>query len=153
MSQKIEKYTALVMQPEVNVARTRDDINKNLERCCQMIDFGTGYFYERPVRLVVFPEYFLQGVTTPGKGEDSLKEFMNKAITIPGPELDVLVALALVAKAERHDIRMLLSCPEGSAGSMMTVTREYSFPAIHSIPCIPSTRPLSWSEQSIGQLE
>ncbi len=90
MPQKIEKYTALVMQPEVNVARTRDDINKNLERCCQMIDFGTGYFYERPVRLVVFPEYFLQGVTTPGKGEDSLKEFMNKAITIPGPELDVL---------------------------------------------------------------
>ena len=90
MAQKIEKYTALVMQPEVNVARTRADINHNLQRCCQMIDFGTGYFYERPVRLVVFPEYFLQGVTTPGKGEDSLKEFMNKAITIPGPELDVL---------------------------------------------------------------
>jgi magnesium transporter len=32
--------------------------------------------------------------------------------------------LPLVAKAERHDIRMLLSCPEGSAGSMMTT--EYA---------------------------
>ena len=32
--------------------------------------------------------------------------------------------LPLVAKAERHDIRMLLSCPEGSAGSMKTT--EYA---------------------------
>ncbi len=90
MREKIEKYTALVMQPEVNVARDKADIQQNLARACQLIDFGVGYFYERPVRLVVFPEYFLQGVTTPGKGEDSLKEFMKKSITIPGPELDQL---------------------------------------------------------------
>jgi magnesium transporter len=32
--------------------------------------------------------------------------------------------LPLVAKAERHDIRMLLSCPEDSAGSLMTT--EYA---------------------------
>jgi magnesium transporter len=36
--------------------------------------------------------------------------------------------LPLVAKAERHDIRMLLSCPEGSAGSLMT-TDYASLPA------------------------
>ena len=36
--------------------------------------------------------------------------------------------LPLVAKAARHDIRMLLSCPEGSAGSMMT-TEYASLPA------------------------
>ena len=36
--------------------------------------------------------------------------------------------LPLVAKAGRHDIRMLLSCPEGSAGSMMT-TEYASLPA------------------------
>jgi magnesium transporter len=36
--------------------------------------------------------------------------------------------LPLVAKAERHDIRLLLSCPEGSAGSMMT-TEYASLPA------------------------
>jgi predicted amidohydrolase len=90
MTQKVEKYTALVVQPEVHMAQTREDIYKNLDRYCKMIDFGVGYFYERPVRLVVFPEYFLQGVTTPGKGEDGLQAFMKKAITIPGPELDVL---------------------------------------------------------------
>ncbi len=36
--------------------------------------------------------------------------------------------LPLVAKAERHDIRMLLSCPEGSSGSLMT-TEYASLPA------------------------
>ena len=58
MSQKIEKYTALVVQPEVHVAHDKDGIYKNLERYCKLIDFGVGYFYERPVRLIVFPEYF-----------------------------------------------------------------------------------------------
>ena len=94
MGQKVEKYTALVTQPEVTVAETRDDIYKNLERYCNLIDFGVGYFFELPVRLVVFPEYFLQGVTTPGKGEHGLEEFMKKAITIPGPETDVLAEKA-----------------------------------------------------------
>ena len=36
--------------------------------------------------------------------------------------------LPLLAKAERHDIRMLLSCPEGSAGALMT-TEYASLPA------------------------
>ncbi|PHX99812.1 MAG: magnesium transporter [Planctomycetaceae bacterium] len=36
--------------------------------------------------------------------------------------------LPLVAKAERHDIRMLLSCPEDSAGTLMT-TEYASLPA------------------------
>ena len=91
---KIEKYTAMVIQPAVTVARTRADIQKNLERVCKLIDFGVGYFWERPVRLIVLPEYFLQGVTTPGRGEAGLKEFMDKAITIPGPEMDTLAERA-----------------------------------------------------------
>ena len=36
--------------------------------------------------------------------------------------------LPLVAKAQRHDIRLLLSCPEGSAGALMT-TEYASLPA------------------------
>jgi magnesium transporter len=43
------------------------------------------------------------------------------------PEL-VEEILPLVAKAERHDIRMLLSCPEDSAGGLMT-TEYASLPA------------------------
>ena len=55
MTKKIEKYTALIVQPEVHVAKNRDEIYRNLERYTKLIDFGVGYFYERPVRLVVFP--------------------------------------------------------------------------------------------------
>ena len=72
------------------IHKNRKDIHKNLDRACKLIDFGVGYFWERPVRLVVLPEYFLQGVTTPGKGEAGLDDFMDKAITIPGPEIEVL---------------------------------------------------------------
>ncbi|RLS34742.1 MAG: magnesium transporter [Planctomycetota bacterium] len=43
------------------------------------------------------------------------------------PEL-VEEILPLVAKAQRHDIRMLLSCPENSAGALMT-TEYASLPA------------------------
>ena len=46
MADRIEKYTALVIQPHVEVAEDRDGIKKNLERTCNMIDFGAGYFWE-----------------------------------------------------------------------------------------------------------
>ncbi|HOP20622.1 MAG TPA: nitrilase-related carbon-nitrogen hydrolase [Amphiplicatus sp.] len=90
MTKKIDKYTALVIQPHVEVAEDRAGINKNLERVCNMIDFGVGYFWELPARLVVLPEYFMQGVTTPGKGEHGIDAFMKKAITLDGPEMQRL---------------------------------------------------------------
>ena len=43
MSRKIDKYTALVMQPHVVVAEDRDGIRQNVERALRMIDFGVGY--------------------------------------------------------------------------------------------------------------
>lgn len=90
MATPIEKYTAIVIQPEVTVAEDRDGIKLNVDRVCNMIDFGVGYSWELPVRLAVLPEYFMQGVTTPGKGEHGIESFMKKAITIPGPEMDML---------------------------------------------------------------
>ena len=71
MRNPIEKYTALVIQPHVKVAEDRSDISENLDRLIRMIDFGVGYFWEVPVRLVVLPEYGLQGVTTPGTDQRS----------------------------------------------------------------------------------
>ena len=97
MRAPIEKYTALVMQPRVEVAADRDDIRRNLDRALDMVDFGVGYYWEVPVRLAVFPEYFLQGVTTPGKGEHGLEDFMKKAITFEGDEIR-----ALVEKCREH---------------------------------------------------
>ncbi len=92
--ERIDPYTALIIQPEVTVVKERSDIQKNLDRVCNMIHFGTGYFWEVPVRLVVLPEYFMQGVGTPGKGEGDISGTMKKAVTIPGPEVDQLGAIA-----------------------------------------------------------
>ena len=92
MRTPIEKYTALVMQPHVEVATGRDGIERNLQRALDLIDFGVGYYWEVPVRLAVFPEYFLQGVTTPGKGEHGLEEFLNKAITFEDEAVQTLVS-------------------------------------------------------------
>ena len=94
MQNPIEKYTALVIQPHIKVAENRSEISENLDRLVRMIDFGVGYFWEVPVRLVVLPEYALQGVTTPGKGEHGLDDFMKKAILADGPEVAVLAEKA-----------------------------------------------------------
>lgn len=91
---RIPKYTALVIQPHVLVAEDRTQIKTNLERVCNLIDFGVGYFWELPTRLIVLPEYFLQGVTTPGKGEHGIDSFMKKAIELDGPEMQRLGAKA-----------------------------------------------------------
>ena len=93
-AERIEPYTALIIQPEVTVVQDREGISKNLDRVANLIHFGVGYFWEVPVRLVVLPEYFLQGVGTPGKGETRIADHMKKAVTIPGPEIDQLGAIA-----------------------------------------------------------
>ena len=92
--EKIDTYTALVVQPEVTVVEDREGIKKNLDRVCNLIHFGVGYYWEVPVRLVILPEYFMQGVGTPGKGESGIKDQMKKAVTIDGPEIGQLGAIA-----------------------------------------------------------
>ena len=99
MRKPIDKYTALIIQPHVEVVTDRDGIKINLKRALNMIDFGVGYYWEVPVRLAVFPEYFLQGVTTPGKGEHGLDDFMKKAITFDDEEIH-----ALIDKCREYDM-------------------------------------------------
>ena len=95
MAQKrVDPYTALIIQPEVKVVNDREGIQMNLDRVKNMIHFGVGYHWEVPVKLVVLPEYFLQGVGTPGKGESKIEDQLKKAVTIPGPEIDQLGEIA-----------------------------------------------------------
>ena len=68
MRNKVEKYTALVAQPEVTVARTRDEIKKNLDRVCNLIDFGVGYFYEDPGATGRLPRILHAGRHHAGQG-------------------------------------------------------------------------------------
>lgn len=86
----IKPYAAACIQPIVHMCETRKDIKKNLERYKELIDYTTGYYWEWPCKLIAFPEYFLQGVTTPGKGEKKRGGFLEVAIEIPGEEIEVL---------------------------------------------------------------
>lgn len=90
----IRPYMAACIQPKVHMCYTREDIEKNLKRCQQLIDFTAGYMWEHPCRLITFPEYFLQGVTTPGKGKHGRGSFVDKAVEIPGPEIERLAQKA-----------------------------------------------------------
>ena len=45
MRDRIEPYTALIVQPEVTVVEDREGIQKNLDRVIKMIHFGVGYFW------------------------------------------------------------------------------------------------------------
>jgi predicted amidohydrolase len=86
----INPYMAACIQPVVHMCETRNDIKKNLERYKELIDYTVGYYWEYPCKLIAFPEYFLQGVTTPGKGEKKRGAFLDVAIEIPGKEIEEL---------------------------------------------------------------
>lgn len=82
----IRRYGAACIQPDVYMCETRKDIKKNLDRYKDLIDYTAGFYWEWPCKLIAFPEYFLQGVTTTGKGEKKRQDFLNVAIEIPGEE-------------------------------------------------------------------
>jgi predicted amidohydrolase len=86
----IKPYVAACVQPKVFVTENRGDIKRNLERHLELIDYTAGMFWEFPCKLITFPEYFMHGVTTTGKGEKKRKNFMDVAVEIPGEETEIL---------------------------------------------------------------
>jgi predicted amidohydrolase len=90
MLKMIKPYVAACIQPFVHMCQTRGDIMKNLDRYNELIDYTVGFYWEGPCKLIAFPEYFLQGVTTPGKGEKRREQFLDVAIEIPGEETAIL---------------------------------------------------------------
>ena len=99
-------YTACAIQPEVWVAHKRDEIKKNLNRCLELIDvapqaaFTAKGSYEAeswaPLKLITFPEFFIQGHEGTWNFEHYMKEVV---IEIPGEETE-----RLSRKAKEHDI-------------------------------------------------
>lgn len=96
-------YTCCIFQPSVKFAYKRDDINVNLERYLKLIAtisrrFGSSL---SPLKLVAFPEFFLQGFTT--RPEVDMDYYEREIlITLPGPETD-----RLAAKARELDLYIL----------------------------------------------
>lgn len=99
-------YTACAIQPEVWLVHKRSDIKKNLDRCLELIDaapqssFAAKGSYKAeswaPLKLISFPEFFIQG----HEGTWSFEHYMKEVIIeIPGEETE-----KLAKKAKEHDI-------------------------------------------------
>ncbi len=98
-------YTAAVVQPETVVAEDKKGVRKNLQRCLEILAgaksvstsakvAGQGIDYEEwaPLKLVSFPEFFLQGESFL---QDVDKRVRDIAITIPGEETEELAKVAI----------------------------------------------------------
>jgi len=91
------RYTAIIIQPDHYNVWYRKTLEKNLKRYLDLIDFactsaGTTTAKSKssayaPVKLVSFPEFFLQGFTTVADIDKYKKDIL---ITIPGEETERL---------------------------------------------------------------
>ena len=87
----IEPYTALCIQNTNFCVRTYEDIQKNLDLICEVIDHSHYTRIEYPGRLMVIPEAGIQSFV------DSQMDWEHKEVaktlfhtTVPGPETEVL---------------------------------------------------------------
>lgn len=100
--QTFQTYTACIVQPMVRFAYKRNDIQETLQRYLLQIDgIARRFGGWSPLKLIAYPEFFLQGFTT---RPDIDIEYYRKEIliTLPGPESDLLAA-----KARQHQIYIL----------------------------------------------
>jgi formamidase len=95
------RYTSVIVQPDHYNVWHRKTIEKNLNRYLELIEFactssgtstaGSGKKRYAPVKLISFPEFFLQGFTT---AADIQKYKDDILITIPGKETEALGKMA-----------------------------------------------------------
>lgn len=77
-------FTACLIQPVHRFVSNRKQIGENLNRYLQLIDMAlTRFGGWAPLKLIVFPEFFLQGWTGRANMDDYQK---NILITVPGEE-------------------------------------------------------------------
>ena len=100
--QTLQTFTACVVQPVVRFAYTRNEVQATLQHYLKQIDgIARRFGGWSPLKLIAFPEFFLQGFTT---RPDIDIEYYRKEIliTLPGAESD-----ALAAKCRQHQIYIL----------------------------------------------
>ena len=96
----IDAYQAAAMQPGVVQVRRRTQILQNVKRACVIArDAAQAAVHtpllktqHLPMKLIVFPEFFLQGWTGQAGLEDYVRDVL---ITIPGEETDRLSELCV----------------------------------------------------------
>lgn len=100
----LDVYTAVAVQSEPIVVYKREQVEQNLSRSIEILesalystpnakapDMEINYEPYAPVKLVAFPEDFLQGFTMKAGADVQVREI---GITIPGPETQRLGAVA-----------------------------------------------------------
>lgn len=98
----LSTFTACLVQPVIRWIYRRDEIRSNLDRYLNLVDgIARRFGGWSPLKLVAFPEFFLQGFTT--RRDIDLAYYQKEIlISLPGPETD-----ALAAQARRHGIYIL----------------------------------------------
>jgi predicted amidohydrolase len=79
----IQPYRAVAIQSNCWSAATKEDVRRNIKRKLELIDYACDS--NRPCKLIVFPEFFLQGSRV-GAKRRTLAETLAIALTLPGEE-------------------------------------------------------------------
>ncbi|MBQ6496269.1 MAG: hypothetical protein IJI74_03770 [Firmicutes bacterium] len=110
----LDMYQAACIQPIIRSAETRDVIMENVKRVCELIDEAPQYSiagakntyknWWAPMKLVSFPEFFIQGHEGNWTHEHYIK---NVLIEMDGPEME-----PIRNKAIEHEIYIAGCCLE-----------------------------------------
>lgn len=100
--ESLQTYTACLVQAVPKWVYRREELQGNLDRALKMIDLTAWRFGGwAPLKLVAFPEFFLQGFT--GRRDIDMQYYRKEILlTLPGPESD-----QLARKAREHKIYVL----------------------------------------------
>src|SRR3989442_15497974 len=91
----IEPYTALVVQNTNFCVRKREDVKKNLDLICEVIDYSHYTRIEYPIKLIAIPEAGIQSFVDSQLDWDHVDVARNLFdTTVPGPETEVLAKKA-----------------------------------------------------------
>ncbi len=90
-----DSYIAIALQPRTYGCRNKDDVRRNLDNLTRLIDES---MYVCPIlgeiKLVSLTEGCLQGMWDEYSDMEQVKYCREVAVTIPGPEIDVLAEKA-----------------------------------------------------------
>lgn len=86
----IGQYTALAIQSNIPLARSREEFPDHIKHLGKILDSAVNTLnIEFPVRIVVFPEASFQGFRDEYIDQDHVDYVNRMAIDIPGPETDL----------------------------------------------------------------
>lgn len=86
-----EPYAACIVQPQVTVPSSPKEYKKIIQHYNLLIDFAVQlYSLQAPVKLVAFPEFFLQGSGAAVRLTYDQKKYKGIAVEVPGEETELL---------------------------------------------------------------